>query len=654
MGFWTNLWGGGKKTTKARHRTELSDKPPDGVLKEEIATDNTRTGGVRTIKHPPVATGLTPERLATLLISANEGNILDYLTLAEEMEERDLHYGGVLSTRKNAVVKLGITIEAVSEDSRDQEIAAELRELFEQLSYRRFGSDLLDALGKGYSAVEIIWDTSGAKWFPSAFKWRDPRYFQFDIDTVSELRLRDLKDPVNGLELNPYKWVVHYPEIKTGIPIRGGLARLASFAHMAKSYSLKDWLAFSEVFGMPLRLGKYPMSATAEDQRALLTAVANIGTDAAAIIPEKMMIEFVSPNRSGTGAGIFSDLANYLDKQVSKGVLGQTMTTDDGSSLAQAKVHELVREDIIEADGQTLAESISNQFIEAWVVLNYGEMEKYPKARITIKKKEDLEAFSKSIGPMIDRGVQVDQAQIRDKFGLPEPEEGAVLMHPEGQGPTDGEPAAQRSVNRAISYAGAHRGGAPLADIDTSWDGGRQVAAAEVEDLQVMCAWVDAENADTKGAYKLPHHEAGGQHATIWHGVTAAMGALMGARGGVDIPASDRQGVYNHLARHYREFDREPPALQSMDHPNLLKALQQMAGADAVDELVELGLQDWQQQMDPMLQPIADLLEQSSNFDEFEAGLDKVIGKMDSDHFVKRLATTMFTGHGLGDATDKV
>jgi HK97 family phage prohead protease len=91
------------------------------------------------------------------------------------------------------------------------------------------------------------------------------------------------------------------------------------------------------------------------------------------------------------------------------------------------------------------------------------------------------------------------------------------------------------------------------------WDGPTEIAAADVEDLALMSAWVDSENPDIKAAYKLPHHRADDKYI-VWNGLTAAMGALLGARGGVDIPDVDRVGVYNHLSRHYREdFDEEPP-----------------------------------------------------------------------------------------------
>ncbi len=65
-----------------------------------------------------------------------------------------------------------------------------------------------------------------------------------------------------------------------------------------------------------------------------------------------------------------------------------------------------------------------------------------------------------------------------------------------------------------------------------------------------------------KTAYKLPHHELiDGELRVVWRGVVAAMTVVNGARGGVDIPEGDRRKVYDHLGRHYGEFDEDPPGL---------------------------------------------------------------------------------------------
>lgn len=107
----------------------------------------------------------------------------------------------------------------------------------------------------------------------------------------------------------------------------------------------------------------------------------------------------------------------------------------------------------------------------------------------------------------------------------------------------------------------------PLADKDMSWDGPMQVSMCEgMDDLKAIHTWVDSEgDPEVKSSYKLPHHMAEGNHATVWNGVRAAMGALMGARGGVRIPEEDRKAVYNHLAKHYKQFDEEPPEFKSLE-----------------------------------------------------------------------------------------
>lgn len=126
-------------------------------------------------------------------------------------------------------------------------------------------------------------------------------------------------------------------------------------------------------------------------------------------------------------------------------------------------------------------------------------------------------------------------------------------------------------TKRVISYGSAHSDGTPKAGCDAEWDGPKEVAAAGVDDLKVMCTWVDSDSSEKKGSYKLPHHLAAGQHPVVWRGVTAAMGALLGARGGVNIPDVDRKGVYDHLAKHYREFGEEPPEFKGLEDTGVSK-----------------------------------------------------------------------------------
>lgn len=99
----------------------------------------------------------------------------------------------------------------------------------------------------------------------------------------------------------------------------------------------------------------------------------------------------------------------------------------------------------------------------------------------------------------------------------------------------------------------------PLADIGTAWDGPRNVAQAEVEDLKKMCTWYDAEKPDIKGSYKFPHHLING-YKTVFKGCVAVLVRLKGS----SIPEADKKGVYNHVVKHYAEFDKEAPPYKSV------------------------------------------------------------------------------------------
>jgi phage gp29-like protein len=436
-----------------------------GMLREEQAAPT--MAGVRNIysvMHPSI--GLTPEKLTAILQQAEFGDPFLYLELAEEIEEKDLHYLAVLGTRKNAAAQLDFIVSAASSSSEDQRAAAMVREMLVdgplQLDSVLF--DILDAIGKGFSATEIMWDTSGREWFPADLKWRDPRWFTFDWISGEEILVRTLKGEAIPVESNaaaarpthfgggglytsmnhgigiqpmtaplaPYKFVTHFAKAKAGLPIRGGLARAAGWAYLFKNYVLKDWVTFTEVFGQPLRVGKYHPGASEKDKQALLTAVSRIGTDAAAIMPESMVIEFTEAHQNGSSE-LYQSFCEYLDAQVSKAVLGQTLTTEmprSGGSRAAAQVHEGVRRDILNADAKRLAATLARDLVRPIVELNMGPQKQYPRVELGLPDDSNAKVFAEIVAMLADRGLRVSQKTILDKLGIAEAGEGEAVLGP--------------------------------------------------------------------------------------------------------------------------------------------------------------------------------------------------------------------------------
>jgi hypothetical protein len=112
---------------------------------------------------------------------------------------------------------------------------------------------------------------------------------------------------------------------------------------------------------------------------------------------------------------------------------------------------------------------------------------------------------------------------------------------------------------------------------DRRWDGPGNEAKLKSGESQAYYrrayAWQDPEgDPTTKAAYKFIHHFVDGDGnpgAASTRGCSAGIAVLNGGRGGADIPDSDRQGVYNHLAAHLRDADMEPPDLRENMSPTV-------------------------------------------------------------------------------------
>lgn len=274
------------------------------------------------------------------------GDLVAQAELAEDMEEKDAHLQSELGKRRSALLTVDWQIQppvnASAAEIRDAEMLEEI--LRDATWFDDCIFDATDAILKGFSCQEIQWEPNligGLKLIRNV-QWRDPAWFMTPIEQRNSLRLRD--GSVTGIELQKFGWITHIAKAKTGYLSRIGLVRTLVWPFLYKNYSARDFAEFLEIYGLPMRLGKYPEGATPTEKNTLLRAVMSIGHNAGGIIPRGMEIEF--QNAADGDSSSFIAMIEWAEKSMSKAILGGTLTSQaDGASSTNAlgNVHNEVR-----------------------------------------------------------------------------------------------------------------------------------------------------------------------------------------------------------------------------------------------------------------------------------------------------------------------
>lgn len=407
--------------------------------------------------------GLTPRRLARIFRSADEGDVRAQMELFEEMEEKDTHLFSQMQTRKLAVTGLDWEVQPFSEDDADKEIAGFVDEQLKGIeNFDEILTDMLDAIGKGISIMEIAWTVEDGRNVIEDIEYVHPKKLVWDSAT-DELKICTREYP-SGVEFPENKFVVHKYKAKSGHAARSGIMRVVSWMYLFKNYDIKDWVSFCEVFGMPLRLGKYDASASDDDKKQLMEAIISLGTDAAGIVPSSTMIEFIESQKT-TSVEIYEKLARYCDEQISKAVLGQTLTSDSGGgSYAQSKTHDEVRHDLTVADAKALAVTIRRDIIRPLVEFNFGPDADIPLFGFDCHEVEDQKETVEIYRTLVcDMGLEIPRSHIYKKFNIPKPEEKDEILKPPQHAAAEGQ-AFPMKAERALALKA---GRTEQAQVDT-------------------------------------------------------------------------------------------------------------------------------------------------------------------------------------------
>jgi phage gp29-like protein len=371
--------------------------------------------------------GLTPARLTALLREADDGSLSGPMQLFEEMEEKDPHLYAVANTRRLALtgMRWDVVSAADAEQSADRAsadaAAAYCREIVQRLDgFDEALQHLSLATGRNIAVAEIVWDAVDGRLRPVAVVPVDGARIVFDeLD-----RPRVLTDaaPRDGIALAPGKFIVHAPHGVSGHPQRGGLLRVSAMVYLAKNLALKQWMIFAEVFGMPVRIARYDASATAEEKREMLTMLESLGTNAAGIFSKAIELQLVEANR-GTSGPPYQALIDFLNRELSKAWLGQTLTTETAGqtgSFAAAKVHETVRADVLADDVRKEARTIRRDLLVPLTAYRFGPGVAAPLFRRRPESAPDVVALTQVLDAAVNRlGLNVPRAWAHEALGVP-------------------------------------------------------------------------------------------------------------------------------------------------------------------------------------------------------------------------------------------
>lgn len=311
----------------------------------------------------------------------------------------DLHLTSVMETRKINV--LSRPFKLVDKAGKEN---VELTKLLKKPWFRKFAGHALDKIYYGYSLLE----------FPVPVKGEFQNVELIDRQYVfSEAGIvRTMPGMITGvsyLEDPAYApWV-----IAVGEPTDLGLLNKCAPMALFKKNVMAAWADFTEVFGMPFR--SVSTDAEGDELARIEEILAGMGQASWGVFPEDTKVEFIQA--ATANEQLYNVFIDRCNSEISKAVLGQTMTTDNGSSQSQANVHERVAQAYTRDDSTFLEELIN------FTLLPFMVMHGYQIAGYTFEW-DETESLGKVeqwkiVNEVLQRGYKVPATYITATFGIP-------------------------------------------------------------------------------------------------------------------------------------------------------------------------------------------------------------------------------------------
>lgn len=385
---------------------------------------------------------LTIDRLKYYLETARLGMNFWKSLLFEEIRKRDLHIGGVLQTRKRTIMsqirnkKLSQLVTGEWEEGVDFIINN-----FSGIKFANFLSDIIEAEIQGVSVFEKVFIYNAGKLYlkeipliPNHLLMYDDindRYLFLDEKSNDAMELRtagigylDRIDitKIETIELSPVKLLeVHSLDGNSQNGFLNGMTDSLMWSYFFKSFSLKDWSIFLELYAMPARIGKYDSLMTnKKDYDNFCKAVENFSSLYWAVINKDNDIQLLDSNKAASSQ-VYDTFIEYWDTKTSIRVLGNNITAEiqKYGSNAAMETAKAISAEIADSD-ILLVEDTVNTLISDLIRLNFANPpDELPVFKFTQDKSlSDLETKSRIYVNLNNIGYRPVKEEIENEFDV--------------------------------------------------------------------------------------------------------------------------------------------------------------------------------------------------------------------------------------------
>lgn len=195
-----------------------------------------------------------------------------------------------------------------------------------------------------------------------------------------------------------------------------GLLMKAAQYVIYKRGGFGDWAQYCELFGMPFRVAKYD-GYDEKTRTDLENALKAAGSAAYIVIPKEADLNFIQNNTSGSSI-LYDMLIDTCNKELSKLILGQTMTTEAGGALAQAKVHQEVEKEIHYADKLFVKNILNDRLIPLLRVHGFN----VDGGKFIFQEKENIDKKTRlDMDLKLSEKIRIDDSYFYETYNIPLP-----------------------------------------------------------------------------------------------------------------------------------------------------------------------------------------------------------------------------------------